>query len=145
MTNRVVLVGRTTKEPEVKKTQSNKTVANFTVAVNDKFNKDKTDFINCVAWEKTADYLGNYVKKGNLIAVEGRISTRNYDGSDGKKVYITEVVCDSVQGLEKSDQQTPSNPEQPRATASNPKPWQKYEEDFATGQTLDITSDDLPF
>ena len=129
--NRVVMVGRIVKDPEVKKTQSNKTVANFTVAINDKFNKDKTDFINCVAWEKTADYLGNYVKKGNLIAVEGRISTRNYDAPDGKKVYITEVVCDSVQGLERNDQ--------PQAKPSEPKPWQKYEE------PIDIEDDMLPF
>jgi single-strand DNA-binding protein len=136
--NRVVMVGRIVKDPEVKKTQSNKTVANFTVAINDKYSKDKTDFINCVAWEKTADYLGNYVKKGNLIAVEGRISTRNYDGSDGKKVYITEVVCESVQGLERNDQtQTTSNHEQPRATPSNPKPWQTF--------TPEPTEEDLPF
>ena len=135
--NKVIMIGRLTKDPEVKKTQSNKKVANFTVAINDKFNKDKTDFINCVAWEKTAEYLGNYVKKGNLIAVEGRISTRNYDAPDGKKVYITEVVCDSVQGLERNDQ--------PQAKPSEPKPWQKYEEDFVTGPTLDITNEDLPF
>jgi single-strand DNA-binding protein len=128
--NKVIMIGRLTKDPEVKKTQSNKTVANFTVAINDKYSKDKTDFINCVAWEKTAEYLGNYVKKGNLIAVEGRISTRNYDGSDGKKVYITEVVCDSVQGLERSDQ--------PQAKP-DVKPWQKFEE------PIDIDEDVLPF
>lgn len=143
--NRTVLIGRLTRDPEMKRTQSNKSIANFTIAVNDRYNRDRADFINCVAWEKTAEYLGNYVKKGNLVAVEGRITTRNYDGSDGKKVYITEVVCESVQSLERSDQQTPSKPEQTRANPSNPKPWQKYEEDFATGPTLDITSDDLPF
>jgi single-strand DNA-binding protein len=136
--NKVIMIGRLTKDPEVKKTSSGKTVASFSLAVSDRYNRDKTDFINCVAWEKTADYLGNYVKKGNLIAVEGRISTRNYDGSDGKKVYITEVVCESVQGLERNDQtQTPSNPEQPRATPSNPKPWQTF--------TPEPTEEDLPF
>ena len=132
--NKVIMIGRLTKDPEVKKTQSNKTVANFTVAINDKFNRDKTDFINCVAWEKTAEYLGNYVKKGNLIAVEGRISTRNYDGSDGKKVYITEVVCESVQGLERNDQPTPSEP----------KPWQTYKEPV-NDYPIDIEEDVLPF
>jgi single-strand DNA-binding protein len=126
--NRVVLLGRLTKDPEVKKTSSGKSVASFSLAVSDRYNRDKTDFINCVAWEKTADYLGNYVKKGNLIAVEGRISTRNYDGSDGKKVYITEVVCESVQGLERNDQPKPSN---------EPKPWQQY--------TPEPTEEDLPF
>ena len=133
--NKIIMIGRLTKDPEVKKTQSNKTVANFTVAINDKFNKDKTDFINCVAWEKTADYLGNYVKKGNLIAVEGRISTRNYDGSDGKKVYITEVVCESVQGLERNDQPKPSN---------EPKPWQTYKEPV-NDYPIDIEEGVLPF
>ena len=136
--NKVIMIGRLTKDPEIKKTSSGKSVASFTLAVNQRFNRDKTDFINCVAWEKTADYLGNYVKKGNLIAVEGRISTRNYDGSDGKKVYITEVVCESVQGLERNDQPTPK-------PSNEPKPWQKYEEDFVTGPTLDITNEDLPF
>ena len=133
--NKIIMIGRLTKDPEVKKTQSNKTVANFTVAINDKFNKDKTDFINCVAWEKTADYLGNYVKKGNLIAVEGRISTRNHDGSDGKKVYITEVVCDSMQSLERNDQ--------PQATpkpSDEPKPWQQFNK-----EPIDIEEDMLPF
>ena len=132
--NKCLLIGRLTKDPEIKKTSSGKSIASFTLAVNQRFNRDKTDFINCVAWEKTADYLGNYVKKGNLIAVEGRISTRNYDGPDGKKVYITEVVCDSVQGLERNDQPKP-----------DVKPWQKFEEDFATGPTLDITNENLPF
>ena len=132
MTNRVVLVGRTTKDPEVKKTSSGKSVASFTLAVNDRYNRDKTDFINCVAWEKTADYLGNYIKKGNLIAVEGRISTRNYDGSDGKKVYITEVVCESVQSLERNDKQEPK-------PSDDVKPWQKHNE------PIDIEDDMLPF
>ena len=77
MVNSVILIGRLTKDPEIKKTSSGKSVASFTLAVNQRFNRDKTDFINCVAWEKTADYLGNYVKKGNLIAVEiGRASWR---------------------------------------------------------------------
>jgi single-strand DNA-binding protein len=83
--NKVIMIGRLTKDPEVKKTSSGKSVASFSLAVSDRYNRDKTDFINCVAWEKTADYLGNYVKKGNLIAVEGRISTRNYDGPTERK------------------------------------------------------------
>ena len=136
MVNQVVLIGRCVKDPELKKTQNNKSVVSFTIAVNQKYNRDKTDFINCVAWEKTADYLGNYVKKGNLIAVEGRISTRNYDGSDGKKVYITEVVCESVQGLERNDQT--------QAKSSEPKPWQTYKEPV-NDYPIDIEEDVLPF
>jgi len=135
MVNSVILIGRLTKDPEIKKTSSGKSVASFTLAVNQRFNRDKTDFINCVAWEKTADYLGNYVKKGNLIAVEGRISTRNYDGSDGKKAYITEVVCESVQGLERNDQPKPSN---------EPKPWQTYKEPV-NDYPIDIEEEILPF
>ena len=133
--NKVIMIGRLTKDPEVKKTSSGKSIASFTLAVNQRFNRDKTDFINCVAWEKTAEYLGNYVKKGNLIAVEGRISTRNYDGPDGKKVYITEVVCDSVQGLERNDQPKPSN---------EPKPWQTYKEPV-NDYPIDIDEEILPF
>lgn len=129
--NKCLLIGRIVKDPEVKKTSTGKSVASFSLAVNDRYNRDKTDFINCVAWEKTADYLGNYIKKGNLIAVEGRISTRNYDGSDGKKVYITEVVCESVQGLEKNDQ--------PQAKP-DVKPWQQFNK-----EPIDIEEDMLPF
>lgn len=136
MVNSVILIGRLTKDPEIKKTSSGKSVASFTLAVNQRFNRDKTDFINCVAWEKTADYLGNYVKKGNLIAVEGRISTRNYDAPDGKKVYITEVVCESVQGLERNDQT--------QAKSSEPKPWQTYKEPV-NDYPIDIEEEILPF
>lgn len=121
MTNLVVLIGRLTKDPDIKKTSSGKSVASFALAVNQRFNRDKTDFINCVAWEKTAEFLGNYVKKGNLVAVEGRITTRNYDGSDGKKVYVTEVVCDSVQSLEKSErQEVREEPKDPWKTPTTP-------------------------
>lgn len=102
--NRVVLVGRLTRDVEVRKTGSGLSVATFTVAVSRRYsrqdsqnNQPNADFISCVAWRQSADFLGNYGKKGTLIGVEGRIQTRNYDAADGHKVYVTEVVCDSVE------------------------------------------------
>ena len=104
MINRVVLVGRLTKDVEVRKTQQQTSVASFTIACNRRVAKGQdaqTDFINCVAWRATADFLGQYAKKGALVGLEGRIQTRNYDDvNTGKKVYVTEVVADSVQLLE---------------------------------------------
>ena len=100
--NRVVLVGRLTRDVEVRKTGSGLSVAQFTVAVDRRMPKNSdgqqsADFVPCVAWRQSADFLGSYARKGNLVSVEGRIQTRNYDDKDGRKVYVTEVVCDSVQ------------------------------------------------
>ena len=95
--NRFVGIGRLTKDVEVRKTSSGLSVANFTLAVNSRLGKEeKTDFISCIAWRQTADFLGQYAKKGNTIAIDGRIQTRNYDGADGKKVYVTEVTVDNA-------------------------------------------------
>lgn len=96
MINNVVLVGRLTEAPQLKRTNSNKSVASFTVAIANSFDREKTDFIKCVAWNQSAEYIAQYGQKGDVIAVEGRISTRSYDGSDGKKVYVTEVVASHV-------------------------------------------------
>lgn len=105
MINQVVLVGRLTKDPELRYTQgSGKAVARFTLAVNRPFvnsNGEKdADFINCVCWNGTAQALANHQQKGNLIGVIGRIQTSSYQGQDGKTVYKTEVVADAVQFLE---------------------------------------------
>jgi len=105
MINQVVLVGRLTKDPELRYTQgSGKAVARFTLAVNRPFvnsNGEKdADFINCVCWNGTAQALANHQQKGNLIGVVGRIQTSSYQGQDGKTVYKTEVVADTVQFLE---------------------------------------------
>lgn len=153
MINRVVLVGRITKDPMLRKTQTGTSVVSFTVACNRRMKQEgqpDADFINCVAWNKTADFMSQYVKKGALLGVEGRIQTRNYDDAQGKRVYVTEVVADSVQFLEsKKDaannsgyvpQQTPDNSGyQPDTTSTN------FESDFSSADTLDIASDDLPF
>lgn len=111
MINRVVLVGRLTRDVEVRKTQSGLSVASFTVACdNRRRQQDGTsqnntaDFINCVAWRQSADFLGQYARKGALIGVDGRIQTRSYD-RDGQKVYVTEVVVEELEFAESKNAQ----------------------------------------
>ena len=136
MINHVVLVGRITRDPLLRKTQSGASVVSFTVACNRRVKQEgqaETDFINCVAWNKAADFMAQYVKKGALLGLEGRIQTRNYDDKDGNRVYITEVVCNSVQSLEsKKTAQT--------STAKVTEPY-----DMSSDDPVDIASDDLPF
>ena len=104
MINRVVLVGRLTKDPELKYTQSGIAVTRFTLAVNRTFTNQQgereADFINCVTWRKQAENTANFLRKGSLAGIEGRIQTSNFDGQDGNRVFMTEVVADSVQFLE---------------------------------------------
>ena len=100
--NRVVLIGRLTRDPELRKTQSGTSVCSFTLAVNRRQNQDGTqeaDFINCVAWNKLADNIQLYQKKGNQLGIEGRVNTRSYDNQQGQKVYVTEVIAENVQFL----------------------------------------------
>lgn len=144
MINRVVLVGRLTRDPMLRKTQTGKSVASFTVAVNRRFGQnEQADFISCVAWEKTAEILTQYTKKGSLIALEGRIQSSSYDDKDGKRVYKQDVVCDNLQLLESksSSGQRPSysNDEQYQVTPDY------NEQGQDDGPVLDISSDDLPF
>jgi single-strand DNA-binding protein len=115
MINRVVLVGRLTKDPELRYTNSNVGVVSFTLAVNRNYvGKDevKADFIPCVAWNRgkymQADNCAKYLHKGSLAAVEGTIQTRNYEASDGTKRYITEIICDSVKFLDPKEKQDES-------------------------------------
>ena len=104
MVNRVVLVGRLTKDPELRYSNSNIPMVYFTVAVNrtftDQNGQRQADFINCVAFRKQAENMARFLGRGSQIAVEGRIQTRNYQGKDGNTVYVTEVVAESVQFLE---------------------------------------------
>lgn len=108
--NRVVLVGRMTKDADLRYTQSGEAVANFTVAVNRPFrNKNgeqEADFINCVAWRKQAENLANYMRKGSLIGVDGRIQTRSYDNQEGKRIYVTEVLAENIQFLSSKNEQS---------------------------------------
>lgn len=104
MMNRVVLVGRLTKDPELRYTPAGVAVATFTLAVNRPFKngqgEQEADFIQCVVWRKPAENVANFLKKGSLAGVDGRVQTRNYEGNDGKRVYVTEIVAESVQFLE---------------------------------------------
>lgn len=104
MINNVVLVGRLTKDPDLKYTANGAAVASFSLAVNRNFTNQsgerEADFINCVIWRKPAETLANYAKKGTLIGVTGRIQTRNYENQEGKRVYVTEVVAENFQLLE---------------------------------------------
>ena len=160
MINRVVLVGRLTRDVEVRKTASGLSVATFTVACDrrmargqDGNNQQSADFISCVAWRQAADFLGSYARKGALVGVEGRIQTRSYD-RDGQKVYGTEIVCDTVNLLEsKSQSQSRAQNSSYQDNSyqqpySQPKPSTNDDfvsDDFGAGIGMDISSDDLPF
>ncbi len=113
MINRVVLVGRLTKDPELKYTPSGIAVTRFTLAVNRPFTNQQgqreADFVNCIAWRKQAENISNFLRKGSLAGIEGRIQTSNFDGKDGNRVFMTEVVADQVQFLEPKGQQGGNN------------------------------------
>ena len=107
MLNKVILMGRLTKDPEIRHTNSGKAVASFTIATDNGYGDDKkTDFINCVAWEGTAVFIEKHFTKGQLIIIDGRISTRNYEDREGRKIYVTEVLVKEVHfgGSKKKDE-----------------------------------------
>lgn len=144
MINNTVLVGRLTKDVDLRYTQSNVAVATFTLAVNRTFKNEngdrEADFINCVMWRQQAENLANWAKKGALIGVTGRIQTRSYDNQQGQRVYVTEVVAEQFQLLESRNSQSQSQGQQKQAQQETP--------DFsrsANANPLDISDDDLPF
>lgn len=137
MLNNVSLVGRMTRDAELRYTASNQAVATFTLAVNRNFKSQngerEADFINCVIWRQQAENLANWAKKGALIGITGRIQTRNYENQQGQRVYVTEVVADNFQLLE-------SQKERGNQMQANSKP------DFGRNASpMDISDDDLPF
>lgn len=113
MINKAVLVGRLVRNPEYRTTPSGVQVATFTLAVNRTFTNQQgereADYINCVVFRKTAENVNQYLSKGKLAGVDGRLQSRSYDNKEGQKVFVTEVVCDSVQFLEPKDSQNVSN------------------------------------
>ena len=100
--NNVVLIGRLTKDPELKYSQSGKAYCRFTVAVNRDFNKDEADFINCLAFNKTAETIAEWLGKGRRIALQGRIQTGSYENKNGDTVYTTEIVADRFEFVDSS-------------------------------------------
>lgn len=151
MMNRVILVGRLTKDPELRFTPNGVAVATFTLAVNRAFTNQngerEADFINCVVWRRPAENAANYLKKGSLAGVDGRVQTRHYEGQDGKRVYVTEVLAESVQFLEpKGSSQGDSNIQQRQEPHHNSQGAAGKDADpFAGGGQIDISDDDLPF
>lgn len=170
MINNVVLVGRLTKDPDLRYTSSGTAVATFTLAVNRNFTSQsgerEADFINCVIWRKSAETLANYAKKGSLIGVTGRIQTRNYDNQQGQRVYVTEVVAENFQLLESRSaneqrRSTPGNDfnsnqpsfgnssfnqNQNQTSPTNGMPnFDRDTSDPFGGSSIDISDDDLPF
>ena len=113
MINSVVLVGRLTAEPELRKTPNGVSSLQGTLAVNRNFKNQNgeydSDFINCVIWGKLAENFANWTKKGNLVGITGRVQTRNYENQQGQRVYVTEVVAESFQLLEKRDNSANQN------------------------------------
>ncbi|WP_141430696.1 single-stranded DNA-binding protein [Bacillus sp. 03113] len=168
MMNRVVLVGRLTKDPDLRYTPSGVPVATFTLAVNRTFTNQQgekeADFINCVIWRRPAENVANFLKKGSLAGVDGRIQTRSYEGQDGKRVYVTEVVAESVQFLEprnssggrgdgmnnyggsrEQDSAFGQNHNQNQRQPMNQGYTRMDEDPFSNSGKIDISDDDLPF
>lgn len=168
MINNVVLVGRMTRDAELRYTPSNQAVATFTLAVNRNFKNQngerEADFINCVIWRQQAENLANWAKKGTLVGVTGRIQTRNYENQQGQRVYVTEVVADNFQILESratregqsggsyngefnnnssfSGSSNGGFSSQPSQQTPN---FGRDESPFGNSNPMDISDDDLPF
>lgn len=144
--NKVVLIGRLTRDPEIRYTSNNIAATNFTLAVNRNYQNQngvrEADFINIVMWRKQAETAKKYLSKGSLIAIEGRIQTRNYDGADGKKVYVTEVLADSFEFLESKGQKTNNDIDFNNDISTNNIGDEPYI-DF--GDTIELSDDDIAF
>lgn len=167
MINNVVLVGRLTRDAELRYTQSNIAVATFTLAVNRPFKNEagerEADFINCVIWRQSAENLANWAKKGSLIGITGVIQTRTYDNQQGQRVYVTEVVASNFQLLESRNSQQNNQGHQQQGHSNQGSSFQNgknqgnnfqngnsygQQGSFFEGNTtnpLDISDDDLPF
>ena len=143
MINNVVLVGRMTRDAELRYTQSNQAVATFTLAVNRNFKNQngerEADFISCVIWRQSAENLANWAKKGALIGITGVIQTRNYENQQGQRVYVTEVIANSFQLLESRNSQNQSG------NFQNGNNQGGYNSSFGNSNPMDISDDDLPF
>lgn len=150
MINNVTIVGRITRDLELRYSESGVAVCNFTIAANRPFKSSDgqdADFINCVTFRKSAENLAQYMSKGSLIGITGRIQTRNYENEEKQRIFVTEVVADSVQFLEsKSSNQSKPNNQQAQTNAYNKEVGVGQSDPFKDGgEPLDISDDDLPF
>lgn len=146
MLNRVILIGRLTRDPELRYTPAGVAVTQFTLAVDRPFTSQggerEADFIPVVTWRQLAETCANYLRKGRLAAVEGRIQIRNYENNEGKRVYVTEIIADNVRFLESANNNRRSpeeEPDEPRRKSNSGDP---FAED---GKPIDLSTDDLPF
>lgn len=154
--NRVVLVGRLTRDPDLRYTPNGVAVANFRIAVDRPFSNQQgnrdADFINCVVWRRAAENLATYMKKGSMIGVDGRIQSRSFEGRDGNTVFVTEVVAENIQFLESKGSSQPRD-QQPSGFQPNQNQNQNQSNQPQTndnpfkdnGEPIDISDDDLPF
>lgn len=150
MINRVVMVGRMTRDPELRRTGSGAAATSFTLALNRNYNSadgQQADYISCVVWNKVAENVAQYCSKGSLVGVEGRLRSRTYDNAQGQRVYVTEVVCDSVQFLETRAQRE-RNQSSMNQGMMNQKPMDQYSQpaqpqtnNFQDMQTVELESD----
>ncbi|MDO1604876.1 single-stranded DNA-binding protein [Lactobacillus sp. YT155] len=160
MINRVVLVGRLTRDPDLRYTANGAAVGSFTIAVNRQFTNQQgereADFINCVIWRKSAENFANFTKKGSLVGIDGRLQSRSYENQQGQKVYVTEVVVDNFSLLESksaTENRPSSNPAANNVPNNNNNTNNKPENTFESqadpfadnSQSIDISDDDLPF
>ncbi|MDE5714788.1 MAG: single-stranded DNA-binding protein [Anaeroplasmataceae bacterium] len=169
--NKVLLIGRITKDPEIRYTQTGVPTVTFTLAVDrgmrDASGNRQADFISCVAWRGQADFISGFIKKGYLMSVEGKIQTRNYQGQDGQTRYVTEVVLDAVENLQPRDpnaqptQGYQQNPNYHQNTTyqgyNNPSYGATYQQnsnaptyeapaaEAPQSFSVDVADDDLPF
>ena len=153
MINRSVLVGRLTRDPELRYTNGGAAVATFTIAVNRQFTNQngerEADFISCVIWRKAAENLANFTHKGSLIGIDGHIQTRNYENQQGTRIYVTEVVVDNFSLLESRAESEHHQSANSNGHSSNNSDNGKYDNNQNqygnNGGQIDISSDDLPF
>lgn len=146
MLNRIVIIGRATSDPELRYTNSGTAVCTFTLAVDRQKQKDReqeTDFINVVVWQKQAEIVAQYLKKGRLAATDGRLQIRTYENKEGQKVRVAEVVAESVRFLDRGDSNgQPSKPAQAARSAQSANPFEDDSDPFASDGDID---DSLPF
>ncbi|CZR02496.1 single-stranded DNA-binding protein [Trichococcus collinsii] len=153
--NTVVLVGRLTKDVDLRYTSTGTAVGTFSLAVNRQFTNQagerEADFINCVIWRKSAENFANFTRKGALVGITGRIQTRNYEGNDGKRVYVTEIVADNFTLLEpkQTTEQRPRESTRERQQEQKRSAYNDFNntpDPFGShGEEINIDDDSLPF